>query len=628
MAGVVVAGLFAAMFVRLWYLQVLDAPSFKHAVSVTQIRTVYEQGPRGEIMDRNGAAIVNNTSSETITLDRVTATKRPDVVSRLALLIGKPKGYVYAQTLNPKYSPYRPVPIMTDVPSNMVLYLSEHQDEFPGVKVQLDTERSYPYGDTLANVLGYVGNVSSQDLATFKNQGYQQGDSIGKSGVERSYESVLRGKPGSTRLEVNASGQVTRALSTNPPQPGDNVQLSIDLGLQQAVETDLANQIMTLRGSTDPTNGNPIPATDGAAVVLDPRNGQVLAMASFPTYNPSDFVGGISQQKFAQYQAPGSGDPLQNKATQGFYTPGSTFKIVTATAALNSGLINTNTQIDDPGSFTLPNCTGGQCSFKDDDPAEAGSYNVQSAITASDDVFFYNLGYMFWTQSGHYGKTPIQDTAASYGLGQYSGIPLPGESKNSVDSPALRQVEYQANPKAFPAGPGWYAGDNVELAFGQGETTVTPLQLANAYATFANGGTRYQPQLAAAVDNQAGKAVHSVGPVAAGHVELPGSTRDPMLAGFEGVTTSGTAAGAFSGFPQDQLQVAGKTGTATVSTNGGEPVSLFVCFAPAASPRYTVAVVINKGGYGAQASAPVARQILEYLLQHPIGPLKAPTPAS
>ncbi|MGH7748510.1 MAG: hypothetical protein ACREQ5_27695, partial [Candidatus Dormibacteria bacterium] len=213
-AGLVVAGLFVAMFARMWYLQVLDAPTFKRAVVSNQVRVVYQQGPRGLIVDRNGTVLVDNTVTETITLDRVTATRYPAVVGRLALLIGRPKGYVDAQLVNPRYSPYKPVPILTNVPMETVVYLREHQAQFPGVQVQLDTQRNYPFGVTASHVLGYVGTASAQDLQTHKGQGYKDGDNIGKSGVEGSYETQLRGNEGVTQLEVNASGQVIRTLKT------------------------------------------------------------------------------------------------------------------------------------------------------------------------------------------------------------------------------------------------------------------------------------------------------------------------------------------------------------------------------------------------------------------------------
>jgi penicillin-binding protein 2 len=626
--GIVVAALFGTMFVRLWYLQVLHSQGYQATVVANQVRPVFTEAPRGVIYDRNGQVLADNAVITTVTLQRQVAASRPDVVARLAALLGMTQLQVHEQLTNPRYSPYRPVPIQTGVPEDVALYIKEHKDLFPGVDVELDTERHYPQGETAANLIGYVGQVNASELARY-GAGYHLGDTVGKSGVEEAYEHFLHGRPGVTDLEVNARGQVVRTLKATQPVPGDDVQLTLDLGLQQEVERDLTSQIMALRGTSDPKTGQPVPAPQGAAVVLDPNNGDVLAMASYPTFNPSDFVGGISQAKFAQYNSDPVTAPLLNKAIAGHYTPGSTFKIATATAALNSGLWDaTKTYDDSTGSFTVPNCRaypGSICTFFDDDSAAQGTINITQAIAVSDDVFFYNLGYLFWINQAAYGKTPVQDVAAHYGLGQDSGIPLPGESPGFVGTPQIQAKLHQQDPKDYPDGT-WTVGDNIEMAFGQGLTNITPLQLANAYATFANGGTRYQPQVAARVLSPSGRTVESTAPRAVDHVPLPPSTRDPMLQGFEGVTQYGTAAGTFAGFDQSSFQVAGKTGTAS-SAPGKEPTSLFVCFAPAASPRYVVAVVIDQAGYGATGSAPVARAILQYLEAHPIGPVKAP-PAS
>lgn len=621
LAAFVVIALFAAMLARLWYLQVLQAPTFEKAAVSNGVRVVSEQAPRGEILDRNGKPLVVNAVTEAVTLRRDVASAQPEVVDRLATVLGTTVKAIHADLDSSQFSEFKPVPVATDVSMDKVVYLREHQSLFPGVDVSLQTERSYPNGQLAAQVLGHMGPIDATQLKALQGKGYRPGDQIGVDGVEAADESWLRGTPGSQRLEVDASGKVIGTLSNTAPVPGHDVQLSIDSGLQQQVEADLDNQIHALQGSIDSATGQRIPAPDGAAVVLDPTNGQVLAMASYPTYDPSVWVNGISTQDYQRLKDAGS---LLNRSIQGDYIPGSTFKLVTATAALDTGLINANDIIDDAtGTY---NCNGACTTTYHNDSNEAlGPLDVSQAITASDDVFFYTLGYRFWTARSHYGETPIQDTAAQYGLGKLSGVDLPGEYTGRVDSPAVRRLLHQESPKGFPNS-GWFAGDNIEMAFGQGGTVVTPLQLANAYGTFANGGTRYQPHVTAAVLDRSGKVVKTVAPVAAGHVSLPPSTRDPMLQGFEGVPVSGTAAATFAGFPLSSFPVAGKTGTASANGPNGqplEPVSLFTAFAPANAPRYVVAVVIDQGGYGAAASAPVARDILQYLQGHPIGPLRA-----
>ena len=300
---------------------------------------------------------------------------------------------------------------------------------------------------------------------------------------------------------------------------------------------------------------------------------------------------------------------------------------MTATAALDDGLISQYTFLPDPGTFTIPNCTGSGCVLHNNAFESLKSLDVATALTASDDVFFYTLGYDFWIGSSRYGKTPIQSEAANYGFGRPSGIDLPNEYSGQVDSPALRQLQHRQAPKAFPY-PYYGVADNLELAFGQGETVVTPIQIANAFATFANGGTRYAPQLAAGVVSPSGTVLKRFAPQITGHVSLPPSTYDPMMQGFEGVilnTTYGTASLTFAGYPYSALPIAGKTGTATESTNTNiQPTAWFVAFGPTppAKAQYVVAVVIDQAGYGAAAAAPVVRKVFQYLIKHPVGPVQ------
>jgi penicillin-binding protein 2 len=646
--------LFAAMFVRLWYLQVLDSPKLAAEATSNQTRQVTVQAPRGLILDRNGNVMVGNQTVVAITVARsvipqlgcgsqptvlpdgriqftagkpakIETTVMPAVIPRLAQLLGLPEDNLVQTISDCRYSPYEPVPVATNVSMDKIVYLRERQSDFPGVSVQELSQRYYPAGTAAAQVLGYVGGISPQELAQLRDQGYQQGDQIGLAGVEATYEKYLRGRPGVTNLEVNSSGKVMGVLSQQPAVPGDSVQLTIDLGLQTEVDKDLAAEIKTLHGQVDPTTGVRYPAPSGAAIVLDPRNAQVLAMSSYPTYNPSVWVGGINT---AEYDAlKGSANQpsaLINEAVDGIYTPGSTFKLATATAALDDGIISPYSIIYDSGTFRIPNCTEG-CSFHNNESESLGAIDVEEALTASDDVFFYNLGYDFYEQQSKFGPQAIQNFAAQYGLGQPTGFDLdPGAGYTRVDSPAERQLLHKESPKAFPNYE-WYAGDNVEMAFGQGATVVSPLQLANAYATFANGGTRYAPHVGAQAVTPSGKVAYRVPDKTLAKVPLPGPTRSAILSGLEGVVSNplGTAYQTFLGFPDSQFPVAAKTGTA--STNKVEPSALFVAFAPANDPQYVVMVVIDQAGYGASGAAPVARQVLQYLHSHPIGPIKAPS---
>jgi len=627
--GVVAVAMLALILIRLWYLQVLDANAATQQVVTNEVRTVPLQSPRGLILDRNDNVLVGDGVTEDITLSRVAAGNDPSVIQNLALLSGQSTADVDATLSNLIYSPYLPVPVIQGATPYEIAYVREHQSMFPGVQVNEETQRTYPYGDLAAQVLGYVDVINAQELAANKGQGYNSNSEFGQTGIENQYESILRGTDGSERLQVNAQGTVVGNLGETAPKAGDDLVLNVDAGLQQVVETALAHQIVTDRRTYDTQDHKFPPAPDGAAIVLDPQTGAVLAMASYPTYNPEWWVGGISVAHLDALDAKSAHSPTRNRAINGTYTPGSTFKLSTATAALDTGLITQNTAIKDPGSFTIPNCTGPGCTKQDNESeAQSAPIDVTTALTVSSDVFFYNLGYDFWQARSTYGLQPVQNVAAEYGYGQPTDIDLYEDNGSRVDSPAERQKLHDEDPIAFPYGGGsWTTGDNLEMAFGQGETVITPLQQAVAYATFANGGTRYAPEVAAGVIGPNGGLVEQFKPKVVARVNLPQDVYQPILAGLEGVidNSKGTAYGAFQGFPLSRFPLAGKTGTASVT--GEAPTSWFVAFGPEPDPKYVVAVVIDQGGYGAAAAAPVVRAVYDYLYAHPVTPVEFGLPA-
>jgi penicillin-binding protein 2 len=628
----VVVVLFGILGLRLWALEALQAPAAQRAVSSVEIRSVPVAPTRGLILDRYGNPLVGNSVTEQITLARVAAIQNPDVIGRLAALIGQTTAQVQATINDKRYSPYKPVPILSDAPLPDVLYILEHPSEFPGVTAVATTQRSYPQqeipgpaqgGYPAEPALGFVATINPAELKSRASQGYQAGDDFGQSGLEYQYESSLRGTPGTQQLEVNPQGEVVGTEKTTPAVPGDNLVTNIDTNLQQVADNALATQIGNLRNTFDPQCNNKSgcypAATEGAVVVMSPQTGAVYAMSSYPSYNISDWVGGLSAAQNEQLFGPNSGEPTLNRAIQGLYTPGSTFKLNTATAALNTGLITPSTPYYDSGTFTTPNCqyNSTTCVFHDAPGDPGGTFNVSSALSVSSDDFFYNLGYLFDAKQSQYGPTPIQDTAAQYSLGQLTGIDLPGEVAGRVDSKPERLKLHAANPKAFPYTT-WYTGENIEMAFGQGGTYITPIEQAVAYSTFANGGTRYAPQVAAAIVSPSGKVVQRFVPQVTGHVAMSAANRQAMLTGFEGVVTSrqGTAYGVpgLATFPGG---VAGKTGTADTEA-GKEPTAWFVGFGPVADPQYVVVCVIDQAGYGATAAAPVVGQIFNYLASHPV----------
>lgn len=639
--GASVAVLLAVLGLRLWTLQVLQAPAAAQAVTANQIRTVPITPARGLILDRNGYPLVGNSVTEELTLSREAAKADPSVIGRLAAVIGRTPAQIEADLANQQFSIYRPVPVLANASLSIILYIKEHQSDFPGVASVQTTQRNYPQvalpGNAqdaypAAQVVGYVGTINTSELTSRAAQGYQPGDAFGQSGLEYQYEQALHGTVGRQRLEVDSQGQVAGVLATTPAVPGSSVVTNIDTGLQEVADNALANQVTALRSSFDPKCNNSAGcypgATGGAVVVMSPQTGAVYAMSSYPSYNPSVWVGGISQADYSALTDPSSNQPLLNRAIQGLYTPGSTFKLNTATAALLTGLITPGFSYYDSGTFKTPGCqyNSTTCIFHNSAGDPTGVYDVSGALTVSSDDFFYNLGYLFFAKSAQYGATPIQDQAAQYSLGELTGIDLPGEVKGRVDSRAVRLRIHAADPKAFP-NTTWYTGDNIEMAFGQAGTYITPIEQAVAYSTFANGGTRYVPEVAAAIVGPDGKTVQRIAPQVAGHVNLPSADYQALLSGFQGAVQSpdGTAYGTFKGlnFPGG---LAGKTGTAD-TVAGKEPTAWFVGFGPVADPQYVVVCVIDQAGYGATAAAPVVRDIYSYLATHPIGPPVLPPPA-
>ncbi|MBF6558326.1 MAG: hypothetical protein IVW52_19680 [Acidimicrobiales bacterium] len=635
--GLIVAGLFALLGLRLWTLTVLQAPTAAHAVAATQIRVVAVDPTRGLILDRYGNPLVNNMVVEQITLSRLAAQQNPAVVGRLAALIGETSAQINTAIADPRNSLYKSVPILSNAPLTDILYIREHQDEFPGVASVATTQRKYPQQELpgpaqnvypAAQSLGYVGTINSAELKSRTANGYRAGDAFGQSGLEYQYESALRGTPGQQQLEVDSQGRVAGTLKSTPANPGNNVITNIDTNLQQVADNALAAQITNLRKTLDPQCNNKTgcypAATGGALVVMNPQTGAVLAVSSAPAYNPSVWVGGITTAQYAALSDPTNNLPLINRVIDGQYTPGSTFKLNTASAALKTGLWTPNQLYNDTGTFKVPGCqyNSTTCNLHNNEGGSNGDIDLSTALTVSSDDFFYNLGAQFYDQRSNpsYGQTPIQDRAASYSLGQMTGIDLPGEAQGRVDSQAERVKLHAMNPAAFP-NTTWYTGDNVQMAFGQGGTYITPIEQAVAYSTFANGGTRYAPQVAAAVVAPSGKVVTKFTPQVTGHVNLPPASYQAMLTGFEGVVQkgppgAGTAYGVpgLSSFPGG---LAGKTGTADTVV-GKEPTAWFVGWGPTTNAQYMVVCVIDQAGFGATAAAPVVGQIFSYLAAHPV----------
>jgi penicillin-binding protein 2 len=622
--GVVVLSLFGALFARAWYLQVLDSNTFVAAATSNQVRLVYQEAPRGRILDRNGQVLVDNERSQVIAVRKAELSRLPKatqvaVKARLAALLDLTPEELDKRIDDVRYSQYKPVPVADAVDEGTFIHVKEHQRDFPSVEATVISRRSYPNGTTAAHLLGYVGEINDRELTANRGRNYKLGDTIGKSGVELVQEDDLRGTPGVQKLQVNSAGDVLGdPLAVQQPVPGHDVQLTIDLNVQRLAEDSLQQGLEAARQAVDNEEKKHFTAPAGSVVVLDPRDGSVLAMASYPTYNPGDFVNGIKPELFGALTDPASHYPLNNRAITGQYAPGSTFKLVTATAAAERGMVQAKTSITDSGVFKVPDCKGEKCTFRNAGGEAHGRVDLRRAITVSSDVYFYQLGATFWRERGRYG-TGLQDTARAYGLGAKTGVPLPGDKAGLVPDPDLKKRRHDEKPRVFPEGR-WFTGDSINMAIGQGDVLVTPLQLANAYATFANGGTRFEPRITARVLDADGKPLREEQPKPSGRVDLPPAVRDPILQGLRGVVDreEGTAYYSFAGFPRG-FPVAGKTGTAQV--HGKQDTAVFAAFAPADNPQYAVSVVLEEAGFGGSAAAPVARRILEGIAGAPPGPI-------
>lgn len=624
--GIVVVALFVPLFARLWYLQVLSSETFTEAAEANRIRVVQVEAPRGRILDRDGTVLVDNRVSIVVTVDRVRFAdleddQRTQMLERLAGELTRYGSPATVEQLldrvnDQRYSRYAPVPVAEDATEELKIFIEEHEQLFPSVAVERVAVRRYPFQTRAAHVIGYVGEINDEELAERANKPktYIRGNQIGKTGVERIYEDDLRGMPGQTVFEVDAMGDPVRILEdlSTPPIPGDDVWLTLDIETQALSEDLLAQALEDARERRVSAGNLPNRGNAGSVVVTDPRNGEVLAMASYPLYDPSDFVNGISSTRWEFLNSNEADKPILNRAIQGVYAPGSTFKLFSGIAAMVHGLRTPEQPFVDKGTFTLDDCRGPGCTFKNAGSKAYGTVDMSRAMTVSSDAYFYSLGADFWSNRGRLGDEALQETVRLFGFDQETGVPLPSEQAGRIPTPRQRKAQYEANPDLFLTGD-WYTGDNVIMAIGQGDVGVTPLQLANGYATFANGGTRYAPNIARKVTRSGSpeSVKRSFEPRINGRVELPGAFRQAMLDGLVGVTTreGGTATATFSDFPNDTFPIAGKTGTAQVDQKAD--TALFSAFGPAYAPEYQVTVVLEESGFGGTAAAPVARALFD-----------------
>jgi penicillin-binding protein 2 len=582
LGGIAVA-LFAVLFFRLWDLQVLSGSQYLAEAKNNRTREFKVIAPRGDILDRDGNVLVDNRTSLALQLN--TQKLPADLASERAEL--KRVGALAHMSLRKMRRTIKegeevaagaPVTLRKDVGYDLVYYLEENQEDFPGVTVQRVFVRAYPDGSRAAHVVGSVGEVSEEELKEAPYKGLEPGDEVGKGGVEYTYDKYLRGDPGLTKIQVNALGQPTPGgqLVSEPPAPGDNLKLTIDPDVQAAGESALASR------------GLP-----GAFVTMNVNNGQLLGLGSFPTFDPTVLAEPKTQAQVNQLYRDPVLAPLVDRATESSYPTGSTFKLVTALAALEGGVITPSTSIFDAGKIMV-----GTQPFQNAGGASYGPLTLVPALEVSSDVFFYELGWDMWDTG------QLQRWAAKLGIGKESGLDIPGETEGLVPSESWRNQLYKEGNTDRP----WSAGDNIQLATGQGDLQMNPLQLAIAYAALGNDGTIVTPHVGMEVEDAAGRVLKEFDPGPRRQIKIDPANRMAIMEGLHQAAQGpqGTSYGIFGGFP---VEVAGKTGTAQRPPHADQ--SWYAVLAPYPDPRIVTIVTMEEGGFGAESAAPAALQILE-----------------
>jgi penicillin-binding protein 2 len=605
----VIAFTFAAMVTRLWFLQVLAAEEYRDRATGNYVRLIPIPAPRGRILDRNGQPLVDNRPAVVITVDRQKVTNEEALLRDLSNLLDAPMGDLEERLNDPDYLPYQPVPVYEGAPESVAVYLKEHADDFPGVDFRESGVRRYAKGGLAPHVLGYLGQVSPDELTDPSFADLRPGQLVGRGGIEQHYEEYLRGVDGWLKQEIDASGEVQGALGVEDETPGDDLVLSIDGDIQRLAEETMEEAVTQARGI--PTLTGLLKATGGAVVVLDPNDGHVLAMASYPSFDPRVFLEPLSKNEYhRRFLVEAQNYPLTNRAVAGLYPPGSTFKPFVAAAAMKAGYASSQGFYPCPPDFVVPGDTSGTV-FGNWTDANLGVLSFGDSLIRSCDTVFYSWGLDFYADRKSRGDF-MQHQLRQWGFDEITGIDIPGEQEGRIPDARWKQTVHAEYPELFPE-PTWLPGDNINMSIGQGDVLVTPLQLASAYAALANGGTLYRPQLALRVQKPDGTPLRRFEGEALGRVKIRPSQAAAINGALRGVVQgSGTAAAAFSGWDHSVYPVAGKTGTSEV--NGKQPDSWFAAFAPADDPEFVVVAVIEEGGHGSQVAAPIVRRVLEGLL--------------
>jgi penicillin-binding protein 2 len=647
---VLFVSLFVTLFARLWYLQVFTGEEYQAKAAEQSVRDIVVQPARGLIVDAMGRPLVTNRTSWVVSVDRTVLGRMPEderaaLLRKVAASVGASYEDVVARTRlcgDPgavsgtcwNGSPFQPVPVARDVPQTTAVQISEQAEEYPGVLAQQESVRAYPspFGINATGVLGYLGPITADELdeAEKSDDVSLNGASVvGRAGLEKSYDQWLRGIPGYEKVAVDSMGRVLGDSGQAEATPGDTLVTSLDAKVQGVVEQQLHDAIVTARKTYDKVTHKNYVADSGAVVVLDAKDGSVVAMASQPTYDPSVWVDGISQKQLKALYAKKSGNPLLSRATQGQFAPGSTWKPIMTVGALNHGF-SENTRLDCSSGVQVGNRL-----FKNYESAAYGMIDFARALELSCDTFFYRVGLSFWNRYGSdpsnvHAKDPLVAEAKGFGFGQKTGIDIPGEAAGRIADRRWK-LDYWNTMKGYYCrvdkqnrthkrdflhvfahefcleGNRYRAGDAVNFAIGQGDTMVTPLQLARAYAALSNGGTLYAPRVAKAIVDPDGRVLQSVKPVVQGHVKSKKSALRYVDTALQGTPREGTLAWKFGGFPLDKVKIRGKTGSAEVY--GKQSTSWVATY----TKDYVVVMMVSQAGTGSGTSGPAVRKIWEAL---------------
>jgi penicillin-binding protein 2 len=644
---VLVVTLFLTLLGRLWYLQVSSGDDYQAKAADQSIREVVVQPARGLVVDDMGRPLVANRASWVVTVDRTLFSKLPEdvqnkLVRRVAtsvdssprsirerlVLCGQPEAKAGVCWNG---SPYQPVPIAEDIRQQTALSIMEQNEDFPAVLVQRQTVRAYPapFGINAAHVLGYLSPITEAELDRAKDdedESVHGASVVGRAGIEREYDAYLRGFPGYKNVAVDSMGRVLGDSGEVRGEVGATVVTSIDARVQAVVERQLASTIRRARQTVDTVTGRTYAADSGAAVVMEADTGRIVAMASQPTYDPEVWVDGISSRQLERLYSAEAGTPLLSRVTQGQFAPGSTWKPFMTVGALQNGYSQ---------STTLPCSSGFQVGnrvFKNYESGAYGSIGFQKALEVSCNTFFYRIGYNFWQKHGSDvddvdARDPLVEIAQSFGFGTKTGIDIPGEATGRIADRQWKRDYYESMKDYYcrvgkepgydflhrfarefcVEGFAYRAGDAVNFSIGQGDTVVTPLQLARGYSAFANGGKLYEPRVAKAVVSPDGSVIKEIEPTVQSRVDISESDLGFIDQGLQDVSRTGTMSWRLVDFPLDQVTVRAKTGSAEVY--GKQSTSWVASY----TKDYVVVMMVSQGGTGSGTSGPAIRKIWETL---------------